>query len=288
MDELRQLRYFVAVARELHFTRAAKALHLAQPALSRNIRQLEEYVGTPLFDRTSRSVNLTAAGKVFLGEALRLIEQMEISRNAAFHAAPGHGGTLSIGFTSSSILGDFPRLVTLFFTRYPNVSVTFRELTNEECVLKLLSGALDLACTESRVFDARIQSVPMAPVCLFLAVRKDHRFARRTSVRLEECSGEKLIFPTYYPLHALFTDLTHACNEAGFSPNVVAQTLSQRSAIELVAAGAGIAPVTKNQALAHPSVVILKIRGTTFKVERRLNWRSDDLSPTVANFLRLR
>ena len=286
-NNMQQLHYFVVLARELHFRRAAKFLHIAQPALSRNIHQLEEYVGTPLFDRTSRSVNLTPAGKVFVGEAARMIEQVERSRYAALHASTGHSGTLNLGFTSSSILGELSRLIALFHNNYPEVRVTFRELTNKACVEQLLLGELDLVCTEWRVFEPEIQFQAMNPTPVVLAMHIDHRFAHRRFVYLKDCSCEQFIFPTYYPHHALFLDLMHACYEAGFSPDIVAQTTSMRSAVELVAAGVGVALLCKYPALANPLVVFKPLPDMQFKMEMRLGFRNGDLSPIVANFLRL-
>ena len=144
MIENRQLRYFVTAARLLHITRAAEALHIAQPALTRNIHQLEEELGVALFHRVRKRISLTEAGQTFLVEAERLLEQVEESMMAAQKAARGELGRLVIGFVSTAGLVAVPQLIAAFRKRYPGPMIVLKELESEELDLALRNGVVDV------------------------------------------------------------------------------------------------------------------------------------------------
>jgi DNA-binding transcriptional LysR family regulator len=154
MNDFRQLRYFVAVARQMNFCRAAEQLHIAQPTLSHSIRQLEEELGVVLFERTSRSVKLTVAGNVFYEEALRMLEQVSYAYRATQRAARGEQGRLIIGFATSTINGSLHHRLRLYHERFQSVELVLRELLVDMLVEQLLLGALDLICSDGGFVNA--------------------------------------------------------------------------------------------------------------------------------------
>lgn len=287
MIDIRQLRYFVTVARQMHFSRAADLLHIAQPSLSQNIRQLEEELGVVLLERTSRSVVLTAAGKVFYEEALRTIEQMEQSCRLAQRAGRGEQGRLAIGFVTSAIMGELRMLIRDFAERFPAVDLTLRELLADTLVEQLHAGALDLICSDGGVVDSALASHSIASGPWVLAMHKSHPLARRHSVELPEFVHDSFIFATNYGTHNLHDHMMRVCREAGFAPRVRHYADSVPGAVSMVAAGLGVAMVYELPGYQPPDVVYKKISGASLDVKMQLSWRRDGMSPTALNFLTL-
>jgi len=192
--ELRQLRSFLAVAQEMNFTRAALTLHIAQPPLSRQIRELEDALGTRLFERTTRSMSLTAAGTAFLAETQKLFQQLEYTVQAAHRAARGQQGDLRLGYTGRASQSLLPALLRKFHATYPDVS-THIDGPHPSGYLreKLLAGHVDVALCFLPVAGAALRSLQLMRTPLAIALPTTHALAARRAVQIQDLRTESFV-----------------------------------------------------------------------------------------------
>ena len=244
--KLQQLRFFITVADELGFSKAAAKLHVAQPSLSVQIKALEEEVGARLFERDKHHVFLTQAGKKFLQHARALLNMAETAKFEARCAAAGEMGTLDFGYTASAIFSSvLARVIRLFRERHPQVLLTLHELTSVEQFHGLLEHKLDVGVL--RRPDIRtpvgLQISEWYRTPLVVAIPHDHALARRQSLTLADLKGDSFIM---YPREAgtgIYWQVMDLCAKAGFRPRVAREVLESSTLIGLVAAGVGIAIV---------------------------------------------
>ncbi|MGG5887577.1 LysR substrate-binding domain-containing protein [Falsiroseomonas sp. HC035] len=261
--ELRHLRYFVALAEELHFTRAARRLGMAQPPLSQQIRQLETELATPLLERGTRRVALTEAGRMFLIEARATLAQAARAELVARRAGRGEIGELRIGlFASAPLLPVFTRTVLEFRRRLPDVHLALHESPTLEQVDALRRGQLDagfLRCPSAADIPADIAAVELLREKLVALMRVDHPLAARPgTLPVSALANEKLIFfaqSVGTTLHAQFLAL---CRAAGFAPDITQTARENSTLIGLVAAGLGIA-------VAPESLAQIQVAGVTHR-----------------------
>jgi DNA-binding transcriptional LysR family regulator len=243
--ELRHLRYFVAVAEELHFGRAAQRLHIAQPPLSQQIRRLERDLGVSLLHRTSRRVELTDAGRAFLVEARLTLAQADRATQVASRAARGEVGHLIIGHMASAELNVFPRLLPVFRKRYPAVELTF-QLGGASEQFELLrdgeihAGFLRLPASDRALTVRRIVREPLVAV-----LPERHPLARRRSLPLRALRGERLILFPRSHAPGYYDALVAICRQAGLEPTIVQETRRLHTALSLVATGRGVSLMPK-------------------------------------------
>ncbi len=241
--ELRHLRYFVRVAEDLHFARAAKHLGISQPPLSQQIRALEDELQVRLLDRTSRSVTLTPAGKLFLDAARATLRQAEHAMAVARGAARGERGELAIGFNASApFIPEIARAIAEFRRLYPDVKLVLREASGRAQVEDIDDRLLDIGFMRSRarpVLPRDLIAQPFLRERLFVGVPPDHRLAAQDTVDLLDLTGEPMVF--YSTERSLFTgELMALMRERGVEPNV-AQVVSDVSTLfGLTAAGIGV------------------------------------------------
>ncbi|MBV6304066.1 LysR family transcriptional regulator [Candidimonas humi] len=283
--ELRHLRYFMAVAKELHFTRAAELLGIGQPPLSQQIQQLEREVGAPLFMRDRRGVSLTEAGKAFMAEAQLALDGAERATEAARRVARGEVGTLTLGFTVSANLHPFvPSLIRLYRSRYPGVAVRLVEQTTLQLIERVHNGTVDLAFVRAPtqptpgVHVEAILSEPMVAV-----VPSTHALAGRPSIRLRELAREPFIF---YPRQVgvgLYNVLVGACRRAGFTLSVDVEAPQLTSVVTFVAAGMGVSvvPATMSQ-LQVEGVRYLPLQGRPLAAGLAMAYREGPASEALA------
>jgi DNA-binding transcriptional LysR family regulator len=248
MIELRHLRYFVALAEELHFTRAARRLGISQPPLSQQIRQMEEALDTPLFDRARKRVALTEAGRMLLAEARATLAQAERAEMVARRAGRGELGELRVGlFASAPLLPGFARTVLAFRQRLPDVRLALQEaptLTQIEALQRRELEAGFLRLPAGAALPAGLQAVELAREELVVAMRRDHRLARRGgAVPIAALAEEPLIFFARSVGTTLHAQLTTLCRRAGFTPRIAQEARENSTLMGLVAAGLGVAVV---------------------------------------------
>jgi len=283
--ELRHLRYFVAVAEELHFGRAARRLNLAQPPLSQQIRQLEDLVGCALLVRTSRSVQLTPAGAAFLDRARRTLRNVQDDVQEARSIARGARGVLRIGFAGSAILTVLPGLLGRYRAQEPNVELNLRESFTAQVVDGLLSGALDAGIVRDMEPVPGLHAHVIASEPFVAVLPADHPEAGRASVPVTVLRDRPFV---YYPRSAgarAYEKPLSVCEAAGFRP-VASQEASQwLTILRLVGAGLGVSLAPACVAgVAPANVVCLPLQGVSLESELQVVRRTDDRRPLVRSF----
>jgi DNA-binding transcriptional LysR family regulator len=290
--ELRQLRYFVAVAEEMHFGRAALRLHMTQPPLSQTIQALESTLGTPLFTRTRRSVTLTPAGTALLPQAQRLLQEAEALPELARRAAAGESGRLTLAFVSTADYSVLPPFLREFRERYPAVRIDLREATTDVQLESLAQGRIDVGLLIAPLPDrlkAELDYVPVLSEPLVLAAPRGMKSLRgRDAVQLSAVADAPLII---FPRHIApaFHDAILACfRNAGLTPQIGQEAIQMQTIIGLVSAGMGIALVPQSVSnLKRPGVEYRRLLDHTPLTETGLAWRRDNASPVLRAFLEL-
>ncbi len=289
--ELRQLRYFVAVAEEMHFGRAARRLHMTQPPLSQAIQALEAQLGAALFARTRRSVALTAAGDALLPEARRLLLQAEALPALARRAATGETGTLSLAFVSIADYNLLPDALREFSAAYPAVQVSLQEATTDIQLDMLAGGTIDAGIVIAPLPDVMLREIDYLPLLsepLVLALPEHSPHARHRKVSLKQLADEPLvIFPRR--IGPRFQDLIFSCfHDAGIAPRIGQEAIQMQTIVSLVSAGMGIALVPQSVSnLKRPGVQYRALQEASPKVEFGLAWRRDNTSPVLSAFINL-
>ena len=281
--ETRWLQSFVVVAEELHFGRAAVRLRMAQSPLSQVIRKLEKEVGTPLFDRNTRTVALTAAGHALLPHAYRVLEELDLAKQAAVASVGSVYGTVSIGFTGALNHRTLPPLTRAVRQRYPDVTLTLlgRVMTREG-VEQVESGALDLAFVGLPLEPTRLRARLIGREPFGAVLPSDHRLAGEGSIDLTELADEGFITTPARAGSALQDAAMRACVDAGFRPRIVQEITDPYMVLTLVSAGLGVALMTEGVAGILPSgAVYLQLRGEQTFMNHGLAWSPDNPSPVL-------
>ena len=286
MPELRHLRYFVAVAEELNFSRAAERLHMAQPPLSVAIRQLEQELGTDLFVRTSREVRLTEGGVALLDGARRTLAEADAAVTAARRAAAGEVGSLRIGYNWSARFDTLPALGQALKRRYPDVELLAEEMRPNRMPAALRAGAIDigLALYPEVVAGLAYHTVRREPIVALLS--EAHPLAHEETVGLDALANEFLLFPRELAprLHDFYVGL---CRRAGFEPKVGRESARSRWTIGTWdASTAALLPASVSNDL-PAGVVAVPISGLGEVLEFQLTWRADNHHAVLAAFVAL-
>jgi DNA-binding transcriptional LysR family regulator len=283
--ELRHLRYFVAVAETRHFGRAAARLHLAQPALSQSVRQLEAELGAPLLLRTTRQVSLTPAGEFFLEQARGVLTAVEDGARGVGRIAEGRLGLVRIAFTGTAAFSQLPRIARLVKQELPGVALEIHaDLLTPAQTEGLLAGRLDLGVLRLPVGTDRLAVRTLAVEHLVLALPADHPLTAEPAIALPDLRREDFI--TYAEDHSAVNEALHrTCREAGFAPRVEHRAPGTAVLLALVAAGLGVSLVPESvRALPLAGVVFRDVAGTAL-TELGLARRADDDSPLVTRVL---
>lgn len=284
--EIRDIQAFLALAEELHFGRAAQRLHMTQPPLSLRIRKLEEELGVPLFERTSRSVRLTEAGRVFQAQAPRVLESLDRAAHLARAAAAGQAGRLRVGFVGPALDTGFPQCLKRFAQHYPDVRLELEEAVTEALVRALDEDRLDAALV--RLHGHRLEGLDTRLYHTdryLLAVPADHPLAALQATGLAALHGEPLILYPRAMQPALHDAMLAAFSAAGAVPRIVQEARSKRATLALASAGLGMALVPASARNApQPGVAWLEVEDPLPAVRIHLAWRPGG-SPVLANFL---
>jgi DNA-binding transcriptional LysR family regulator len=284
--ELRHLRYFVAVAEELHFGRAAARLNLAQPPLSQQIRSLEHELGVTLLNRTSRRVELTQEGRFFLDHARGTLRQAERAIEVVRAVGKGKLGRITVAFITSAIYGTVPAILREFHLRHPGIEIDCREMNPSEQVEALRSGEIDLGFLRTPLPASDIETIPIAANRLILAVQDNHRLAERRKVDLSEFSKESFIAFPHLLSPAYYDCLCATCRAAGFSPRITQEARECSTLLALVGAGLGVALLPDAlRSLQQGGVTYLDLAVPSEPIEVALARRLGESTPVIEAFL---
>ena len=286
--ELRHLRYFLTVAEELHFGRAAERLCIAQPPLSQQIQQLERELGFALFHRAHRRVTLTDAGQLFLQEARDTLANLEKAAAHGRRVARGEAGWLGIGFVGSATYALLPKVLSAFRERYPGVELVLRELVSAKQAQALRERRIHIGFARPPLVDEDVISEVIVREPLLAALPATHALISRQTLPLTILAEEAFIlFPRY--LRPSYADVViAACAEAGFAPNVVQETAEIHTAVSLVAAGLGVTLVPESvQNVQRAGVAYRCLEPPAPITELAAVYRREDSSPTLQAFLEI-
>ncbi|MBX6764047.1 MAG: LysR family transcriptional regulator [Rubrobacteraceae bacterium] len=286
--ELRHLQYFVAVAEEMSISRAAQRLHMAQPPLSNQIKQLESELGVLLFERTSRGVRLTEAGEMLLEEARRFFIQLDQAVRVVQRVGHGEVGRLALGFVPSASNEILPEILHSFRELYPGVELFLSEMKPDQIVQQLHEGKIDAGFLYLPLEDPSLSIERVSREPLVLALPERHPLAPEPEVDLREVAHEPFILPMRYRLMpGLHGQVTEACRRAGFVPNAVQKDVwLMQTIVGLVAGGLGVALVPASvQNLSRKGVLYKRVSGLSPSVELGFVWPPARSSPVLEAFL---
>lgn len=284
--EIRDFRYFQAVAEELHFRRAAERLGIQQPQLSRHIRMLEARIGTPLLERTTRSVKLTAAGEDLLERARYVLTQVADAVASARLAASGHAGRLNIAFTPAAGVTLLPSVLSNFRREHPRVGINLSYRQTSKQVSDLIEGTLHFGFLRLPVQSPRLRTMTLAREGVVAALPYNHAAATRSPLHIKDLAGERFI--QYTP--ALGVDfqeiIVSTCRSSGFSPDVVQKSSDTYAIVILVAAGYGIAILPEwVRKIPHQGVVFRDLPEIPRIIELAGCWLEEPASPAHEAFI---
>jgi DNA-binding transcriptional LysR family regulator len=286
--DLRRLRYFVAVAEEASFNRAAQRLHMSQPPLSAQIKQLEAELGVLLFERTSRGVRVTEAGQLLLEEARRLFAQMDQAVRVVRRVGNGEVGRLTLGFVPSASDEALPPILNDFRERYPEVELFLREMRPNLIVQRLHDRQIDAGLLYLPLEDPALEVACVLREPLVLALPEKHPLASEEKVELSAVAGEPFILPRRYSMMpGLHGQVIEACRNAGFAPEAVQKDVwLMQTIVGLVAGGIGVALVPESlRNLRRKGVAYRAVSGLSPTVELGVVWRSEERSAVLEAFL---
>jgi LysR family transcriptional regulator, transcription activator of glutamate synthase operon len=287
--DIRQLRYLVALADERHFTRAAEREHIAQPALSQQIRRLEEEVGIPLVERTTRRVAMTEAGELLVGRARRILSELNAAESELQGLRGIQTGHVSVGAMHTMGPVDVSLALAIFHERHPGVELTVREQSSEELAEMLRDDVLDLAflSVTERIESHGLGLQLLLSEELVVILPPTHPLRQRPGVRMAELAGEQFI--SYREGARLRELLNHAAREAEFDPQVMLESNESRRIRRLVARGMGVAILPRSDAQgAGADVAVVALTDPALSRDITLAWRQGRRhTPAVIEFIEL-
>jgi len=287
--ELRHLRYFVAVGEEQHYGRAALRLRVAQPALSRQIQDLEQEIGFKLFDRLPRGVKISLAGKLFMEDARGILQQVNEATLRAKRAASGQLGTLRVGFIESiSWHGVVPDSFSRFRERQPDAELEVRPLSSLEQIEAVRSGRLDAGFVHAIAnTDRGLAQLEVSVLNLMLAAPRGHALTKSKNLRLRDLKDAAFVWFPRRESPIYFDRLMQKCFVGGLkNPRIVQEAANEATILSLVSCRMGVAFVSSATHWRCPeSVVLLPVTDLAFPLPFALVWRKDNVSPLLAKFV---
>jgi len=287
--EVRQLKYFLAVAEELNLGRAANRLHISQPPLTRQIQQLEEELGVQLFLRTPKGVELTEAGFLFHEDAANILTLMQQASERTQLAGKGHLGRIDVGIFGSAMLNVIPRLLLTFRRLYPDVVMSLHSLNKTQQIEALREKRLTIGFNRiiPETSDMKIEQVLVERI--LVAINRSHELSHLNEIPIAEIANQPLIIYPNLSRPNFADDIISLCLTEGFQPNIVQEVEDVVTAVALVSSGFGLAMVPESGAnLKLPDVVYLPLKKTpTPSIDLSCIYRKDDQSPILHAFLEI-
>ncbi len=278
--DLRQLTYFLGVAEELHFSRAAEKLFIVQPALSRHIQQLEEEIGVVLFERDKRNVRLTAAGAYFRDEISKIKHQLEYVTEQTRRIHSGTVGKIRMGHPGSALYSILPETLAMTYERFPDINIELTEIAELELLEALTNYAIDVGFTREVSIDARFSIQLLFEEHFALVVPHDHPLNETNFRDIGQCQEEAFILPKL-DAHLHYGQILHGIfGEKGFQPRVVYHSNYGATILRLVEKklGLSVLPISYRHGASALGVRFLKL---DTKTQLYLIWRSDDANPVL-------
>jgi DNA-binding transcriptional LysR family regulator len=285
--DIRRLRYFVVVAHELSFSRAATLLHMAQPPISYQIKQLERDLGVELFERTGRGVRLTEVGQVLLEEARRIFVALEQTERMIERIGKGTVGRLNLGFVPSASNEVLPPLLHRFRAEFPAVELFLQEMKPDEIVQRLLNTRIDIGFFYLPFVEEALEFVPISREALVVALPEAHPLAEHDTIDLPLLANEPFIMPMRYSMPGLYEQVMAVCRQAGFTPRAVQKDVwLMQTIVGLVAGSIGVALVPNSlRNYRRHGVAYREVRDLSPTVEMAAVWRRGDNSAVLRSFL---
>jgi len=285
---LRQLTYFTALAEELHFGRAAERLGMAQPPLSRQIKQLEEELGAQLFDRSRSAISLTQAGERLYERGVSILRQIEDAKLEAKRIGQGAEGRLRIGFVGSSTFGILPTIIKSFRANYPQINLSLNPMNNAQLHRALVAREIDVAFGRPALRDPEFVTRELLEEKLILALPDIVDTGGRTVAKLERLATHNLILYPEHPRPSYADFVLAACEAAGFSVPLRVWCMDLQTALSLVSVGEGVCIVPESVSSApRKGMKFLNIEPEIARTALSLNYRYDEQSAHVQNFVRI-
>jgi DNA-binding transcriptional LysR family regulator len=283
--ELRHLRYFIAVAEELHFGRAARRVFISQPPLSKQIKQLEDEVGTALLSRSHRHVQLTEAGKLFLVQAKDIVAKAEAAMEVARRTGQGERGGLIVGYIVYAAMTVLPTTLAAFRRRWPAVDVGLRRLYCPEQVAALHDHRIDLGFLCPPVAPDGVEVEVILSEGIVAALPRGHTLARHKSLRLADLANDSFVFNRRDCDFGYRAQVAAICRKAGFELEVAKEANDESALYPMIASGQGISILPASaRKLRLKGIVLRDLKDRPDQVELAIAWRKGDKSPLVKNF----
>jgi DNA-binding transcriptional LysR family regulator len=284
--ELRHLRYFVALAEELHFGRAALRLAITQPPLSFSIQSLEKELGVRLFERDNKRVSLTAAGKAYYIESQAILDRLQHANDTARSVASGNLGRLDIGFTGSMVYRDVPDIASCFLAQHPGIEVTLREQSSMEQIEGLQHGRLDAGFVNTPHIPDGLEGLALPDDAFVCCLPASHPLAGREQIALKELVGRPFIMFAREISPANYDNVIAICRQAGFEPQTRYAARQWLTITALVANGLGVSLVPASLAQSAISGArFVPILGARAVSSAHLLWNPASLTPALRLFL---
>ncbi len=280
------IRYFIAVAEELHFRRAGERLHVAQPVLSRAVRRVEDSLGIKLLRRTSRQVDLTAAGQVFLEDCRLAIEALHRAESRAHKAERGELGQLTLGYTDFAISGPLPGILAIFHERCPGLSIDLVRRNSHEQIIDLEAGRIDIGFLTSPVSGDELSHFTVQEDPFIVVLPRDHCLAELDEVPLRALANEPFVLGSLDSWRHFAPQIFSFCRAAGFVPRVVREGFNSDSIFGLVAAKMGVTIYPDCDLNRHRrDLVIRPLKDLDARLSTEVAWSTNTPDPAVQQFI---
>ena len=280
--ELRHIRYFVALAEELNFRQAAERLHITQPPLSRQIRELENELGAKLFHRSKHRVELTNAGKVFLQKAYQILDAVEQAGIITRMSSVRKSAELRIAFTGS--VQDLVPVLRQFRREYPDVGLFLRHMNSMDQIAALLDKKIDLAFVTIPVNSEQLETKPIKAMRFVAALPKRHPLIRKTPLYLRDLGAETIITTAKSAGVHYYEHVMSLFRRAGITPNVIIQAHDLQTVLLLVEAGMGVT-LTPSTGIEIKGIVRRELEDVTLAITPMMAWRKDNMTETLQQFI---
>ncbi len=284
--ELRHLRYYIVVAEQLHFGRAAKLLNISQPPLSNQIKNLEEEIGVQLLIRNNKEVRITPAGQHFLEAARKCIATLDKEIAFTQRIAQGKEGSISIGFSGTMSFHLIPSIVKDFKRSHPGIDIRLQQLTTHNQIVGLIHGTIDIGFLVSPIADKRIDNITILEEHFVACLPKSHSLATTNQeVDVSELSNENWVMTPREAGHGYYDAIMALCKNQGFKPNVIQTAQEQQTLVALVAAEMGVTLLPYSATYIKNDHVVYKAINSDVKKISSMAWNSNLLTDTARFFI---